>query len=238
MLTGNPVRQAHVRPYPSPFISGDWSITVPYNALDGSHSTPHNGLDFGNGHCGGDVLAVVRMKIIVAGTPAWSLGSHVVRGQSTADPTWRFDVHHLLDDVVSVGQIVEEGGLVGHCGSTGQSTACHVHEAALKKLASGAWVHRDPWPLLKQNNVAVNGEGARFRTASRVSSAIFATSEDDGIIRADGRVLGPLTMPMFVQATVIDGPYVIDGIPGNAWLKVKLDGASRYIAKPLAHYLG
>jgi murein DD-endopeptidase MepM/ murein hydrolase activator NlpD len=243
MLTGNPV-EGHVRPYGSPAISGSWRITAPYLALDSAHTSPHTGLDFGNGRCDDDVLALISGRVTADGIPSWSLGARIVRITSLEHPTWRFFVAHLHSETVSVGQLVTEGQVIGKVGGAkgfsgaGNSTACHIHLTAQQRLASGVWVRRDPWPLLKQNNVAVNGEGARFRTASRVSSAIFATSEDDGIIRADGRVLGPLTMPMFVQATVIDGPYVIDGIPGNAWLKVKLDGSSRYIAKPLAHYLG
>jgi murein DD-endopeptidase MepM/ murein hydrolase activator NlpD len=225
-----------VRPFGSPRIVGDWRVTAPFHALDSAHPTPHSGLDLADGRCGEPVYAPIAGKVLVDGIPSWSGGAVTIRIDDGAG--LRVDLFHSATEIVHVGQVVAAGERVGTVGSTGNSTACHIHLGVKVRLASGLWVLRDPWPRLAQNNVALNGAGINVRTAPTVSAAVYASSRPDGIFRkGDGAKLGPLSLPMYVYGYVTGGPWEIAGVKGNAWAKVKLDGQARYIAKPLIHSL-
>ncbi|MFZ0531062.1 MAG: M23 family metallopeptidase [Propionicimonas sp.] len=56
---------------------------------------------------------------------------------------------HMTDFVVSVGDKVDQGQLIGHVGSTGLSTACHLHFSAYKN-GSGT----DPMEYIGWNSEA------------------------------------------------------------------------------------
>jgi murein DD-endopeptidase MepM/ murein hydrolase activator NlpD len=230
----NPVAQTVVRPYGSPPISGNWRFIALYGQLDSAHTTPHNGLDFGNRRCGDPVYAVTSGTVTKAGRDQY--GAICVDIQAG---DWKYRVAHLVRELVSVGQTITEGTHVGGCGSTGQSTGCHVHLGAWQRV-NGVWRLRDPMPRLRQSNIALNGEGIRIRSTFSVASPsnIVASSKPTGIYRTDGTLIGPLDMPMLLKGYVIGGPYPVgDGTVGNSWAWAKVDGAYRYIAKPLTHSL-
>jgi hypothetical protein len=222
-LIDNVVRQAHISPFGSPSIAGNWRLGHPFGEL--RNGVPHNGCDFDDGECLGDVLAPMASVIDIAGIPtsaAWDYGSggHIVRGRNGK---WRWYIAHLHDDTVGVGQSVALQQLIGHCGGApgmvgaGNSTGCHVH-LTLQELVGTKWVNRDPWPHLRQNNVVVNA-GANIRSAANVTAAVVAQ--------------GPQTL--YTTGSVVGGPYKIAGVAGNTWTRVLLPGSSlpRFVAKPL-----
>ena len=93
-----------------------------------------DGLGAGRGHQGQDLMASCRKPIVAAKAgrvtrvayQASGAGNYaVVRGTSS-----RFDyvyMHMLKKPRVSVGQRLKAGQLIGWVGSTGRSSACHLH---------------------------------------------------------------------------------------------------------------
>lgn len=116
----------------------------------------HNGIDIANKRCGDPIRAVAAGKVLVDGIPSWSLGAIMVRLDHglLADGWWyRSDYYHLKSEGVSVGQHVAAGAVIGRMGSSGRSTACHLHFMLKRrrKNAAGkwtAWVNVNPWPRI------------------------------------------------------------------------------------------
>nr|WP_243863774.1 M23 family metallopeptidase [Brooklawnia cerclae] len=108
-------------PYTSPF-------GYRYNPVYG-YSELHDGLDIG-ASCGTNVYAaasgVVTQAIPAASSGGW--GNRVV-----IDNGWISGVqvstgyNHMTNYIVSVGQSVSRGQVIGYVGTTGLSTGCHLH---------------------------------------------------------------------------------------------------------------
>jgi murein DD-endopeptidase MepM/ murein hydrolase activator NlpD len=88
----------------------------------------HNGVDFG-ASCGQKMYAAANGTVVARGGGDWDPsgnylfidhGAHAGVGLSTS-------YSHAISYVVSVGQHVNRGQLVGYVGSTGWSTGCHLH---------------------------------------------------------------------------------------------------------------
>jgi murein DD-endopeptidase MepM/ murein hydrolase activator NlpD len=88
----------------------------------------HNGVDFG-ASCGQKMYASANGTVVAKGGGDWDPsgnylyidhGAHAGVGLSTS-------YSHAISYVVSVGQRVSRGQLVGYVGSTGWSTGCHLH---------------------------------------------------------------------------------------------------------------
>lgn len=88
----------------------------------------HNGVDFG-ASCGQKLYASANGTVVAKGGGDWDPsgnylyidhGAHAGVGLSTS-------YSHAIRYVVSVGQRVSRGQLVGYVGSTGWSTGCHLH---------------------------------------------------------------------------------------------------------------
>lgn len=109
----------------------------------------HKGIDLGNRHCGDPVIAAKAGTIKAAGPYVYTDGGvtyrpiRVVIGHGDG---WTTEYWHLADEKVSVGQAVARGQVIGHVGSTGNSTACHLH-FVLRRFG----LYRDPWRRLAQN---------------------------------------------------------------------------------------
>jgi murein DD-endopeptidase MepM/ murein hydrolase activator NlpD len=136
----------------------NWRITQPYGCT-GNKNEPrkgtcahfHSGVDIGNRRCGDSIIAVANGKVIVDGIPPWSLGAIMVRlDHGYIDGIrYRTDYYHLKSENVKVGQIVIAGTRIGSCGSTGNSTACHLHFQVKKyKPLTKRWVNINPTPFL------------------------------------------------------------------------------------------
>jgi murein DD-endopeptidase MepM/ murein hydrolase activator NlpD len=82
----------------------------------------HNGIDFGSGR-GTEIYAAANGKVVLSEFNS-SFGNYIVidhkDGQSTA-------YAHLDKLVISKGETVSKGQLIGYSGSTGRSTGPHLH---------------------------------------------------------------------------------------------------------------
>lgn len=84
--------------------------------------TRHVGIDYAI-DCGTDVLASNGGKVIVAYNLIM-IGNTVVIDHGLGLKTY---YEHMQDLNVKVGDIVEKGDIIGHVGTTGYSTGCHLH---------------------------------------------------------------------------------------------------------------
>ena len=136
-------------PVQAPISSGfGWRATPP-GSIDffGTGGYLHSGIDFG-ASCGTPVYAPASGEVWRAdqGQPDGMIGTgnrvvlnHGVIGNSALATNY----YHLTSYVVSVGQWVNAGQLIGYVGTTGNSTGCHLH---FETVLNGALV--DPMGLL------------------------------------------------------------------------------------------
>lgn len=124
--------------------SSSWGLQWPLNTYItsgfGWRSTPsgtfdyggaggyvHTGMDFGGG-CGLPIRASADGEVWNADWAIWTSGNRVVishgvvNGQALATK-----YHHMTRSVVSPGQDVQRGQVIGYTGTTGNSTGCHLH---------------------------------------------------------------------------------------------------------------
>jgi murein DD-endopeptidase MepM/ murein hydrolase activator NlpD len=113
----------------------DYPVNAPITSYYGWRRHPifgdmrlHNGVDFGAG-CGQGMYAPANGTVVAKGggdsDPSGNYlfvdhGAHAGVGLSTS-------YSHAIRYVVSVGQHVNRGQLLGYVGSTGWSTGCHLH---------------------------------------------------------------------------------------------------------------
>lgn len=116
-----------------------------------------DGLGAGRGHQGQDLMAGCRRKVVSAKAgrvrvidyQASGAGNYVVvRGTDS-----KFDyvyMHMIKPPKVSTGQRVAAGQVLGYVGSTGRSSACHLH---FEMWTRPGWYRggavSDPTPYLK-----------------------------------------------------------------------------------------
>jgi murein DD-endopeptidase MepM/ murein hydrolase activator NlpD len=105
---------------------GDFYVTQEFGWTNFDHH--HTGMDmaYHNG-CGGPIYAAGSGTILADGRPNFAYGDTaigVVIGHSQRLQSWYW---HLAREVVSVGQEVETGDLIGYEGATGKATGCHLH---------------------------------------------------------------------------------------------------------------
>ncbi|HYN65075.1 MAG TPA: peptidoglycan DD-metalloendopeptidase family protein, partial [Candidatus Limnocylindrales bacterium] len=95
----------------------------------------HGGIDMAGG-CGTPIMAAKAGVVVASGQPLWPFdaGYGVVIDHGGGIQTWYW--HITTSVVVSPGQVVNTGQLVGYEGSTGFSTGCHLHFAT---NINGVW---------------------------------------------------------------------------------------------------
>jgi murein DD-endopeptidase MepM/ murein hydrolase activator NlpD len=137
---GNPV-DGLINPFGTP-AGGGFRVTARFGQIDADHSTPHQGVDIGNGACFAPILAMADGRV----TMARKLGNaNVVRIAHPQFPGYESGYAHLDAIEVELNSPVERGDRIGTLGKTG-ATACHLHMGM--KLDG---VEIDGWPLLEQN---------------------------------------------------------------------------------------
>jgi murein DD-endopeptidase MepM/ murein hydrolase activator NlpD len=105
---------------------GEFYVTQEFGWTNFDHH--HTGIDmaYRNG-CGGPIYAAGDGLVMADGRPNLAYGDTaigVVIGHSQRLQTWYW---HLSSEIVSVGQHVDVGDLIGYEGATGRATGCHLH---------------------------------------------------------------------------------------------------------------
>lgn len=101
----------------------------------------HLGLDLGNKGCGANVLAAAPGKVSVSDKDP-NGANRIVIDHGDTDTRYL----HMADRLVKEGQSVKQGQVIAHVGTTGLSTACHLHFAVTENGNP-----MDPWTRLAQN---------------------------------------------------------------------------------------
>jgi murein DD-endopeptidase MepM/ murein hydrolase activator NlpD len=110
-----------------------WPLKGPFVVTQEFGRTPweyfHSGIDMAylTPTCGGPIYAAADGVVLAAGRPNLAYGDTaigVIIGHSQELQTWYW---HLSREIVTVGQQVSAGDLIGYEGATGWATGCHLH---------------------------------------------------------------------------------------------------------------
>lgn len=108
-----------------PTISG-WYISSEYgyriSPITGRREL-HNGMDIGGVGCGSDIRAVTNGRVVES-SYHYINGNYVCINHNYGEYTC---YNHMSKRLVSVGDVVSRGQLIGKIGDTGWATACHLH---------------------------------------------------------------------------------------------------------------
>ncbi len=114
-------------------MTQEWGPTTfrlepPYTYRGTYYKNFHGGIDMANG-CGTPIRAVGTGTVKASGRPLWpwDSGYGVVISHGSGVQSWYW--HMKAQVVVSPGQVVSIGQVIGYEGSTGNSTGCHLHFA-------------------------------------------------------------------------------------------------------------
>jgi murein DD-endopeptidase MepM/ murein hydrolase activator NlpD len=108
-------------------LIGDFVVTQEFGPT--IYETFHAGIDIAYYRpiCGGRIYAAADGVVLADGRPKAEWGDTaigVIIGHSQRLQTWYW---HLASEVVSVGQQVHAGDLIGYEGATGWASGCHLH---------------------------------------------------------------------------------------------------------------
>lgn len=134
--------------WPTPTVS---KISSYYGPRWGKN---HNGIDIANGNCWGDKIVAIADGVV---TTYWNncthnygkkpartccgngYGNYITINHGTKDgKTYVAYYAHMASIVVSLGQTVKKGDIIGYIGSTGRSTGAHLHFGI---AVNGSWVN-------------------------------------------------------------------------------------------------
>ncbi len=114
-------------------VTQNWGPTTfllegPYTYRGTYYPHFHGGIDLANG-CGTPIRAIGQGTVVASGRPLWpwDSGYGVVISHGSGVLSWYW--HLQAQVVVSPGQAVSIGQVIGYEGNTGNSTGCHLHFA-------------------------------------------------------------------------------------------------------------
>jgi murein DD-endopeptidase MepM/ murein hydrolase activator NlpD len=120
-------------PEAAPRITQEWGPTnfalePPYTYQGVYYPHFHGGIDMASG-CGAPILASKAGVVVASGQPLmpWDSGFGVVLDHGGGIQTWYWHLQARV--IVSPGQVVSTGQVIGYEGTTGFSTGCHLHFA-------------------------------------------------------------------------------------------------------------
>ena len=177
-------------------------------------SGSHDGIDLGNYACGDPIYAPHDGVLVNRKDPKGALICEIreADGMRTA-------FGHLARFYRSSFTRVARGQLIGYNGSTGLSSGCHIHMT--REHPDGRNV--DPWPLLEQNRPARVNAGVNIRNSASLSGKVYRTTTA-AVVYTSG------------WDWVNGGWHGIGAYP-RQWRKLWVDGAYRYVARPLVTLL-
>lgn len=156
--------------YRQPF-AGSYPITQRYGEKI-TDPNGHTGIDYG---CplGTPVLASADGTVMRAGFAATGYGYYV----TIQHPDGSATVYaHLKTPIVTVGQEVKQGDVIGYSGNTGNSTGPHLHFEARHKWADYK-SHFDPMrlPLICADE-AITEPAKKLKEADALSSKVYISA--------------------------------------------------------------
>ncbi|MBD8044230.1 peptidoglycan DD-metalloendopeptidase family protein [Arthrobacter sp. Sa2BUA2] len=119
-------------PVSAPVTSGFGWRPTPAGTIDfsGTGGYLHSGIDFG-ARCGTPIYAAAAGEVWrsdMGGTEMIGTGNRIVLNHGVIGTSaLATNYYHMSSRVVSAGQWVNAGQLIGYVGSTGNSTGCHLH---------------------------------------------------------------------------------------------------------------
>ena len=117
----------------------------------------HDGVDLGQ-PCGDPAHASLDGTVLYAGTAGGYGNRIILRHANRGGQTFETTYNHLSRIDVGVGDAVKQGDIIGRIGSTGRSTACHMH---FEVILGGSYV--DPLRFL-------TGDTSKASLSRRVGS--------------------------------------------------------------------
>lgn len=126
--------------------AGEFGVTSPFGPRSAPFVGFHDGIDLGNGRCGDPVYSSAAGIVLNSGVDTDGAVFGIIQ-HPDGYQTWYW---HLTAEWLTNGFSIGAGVQLGTVGSTGNSTACHLH-FTIKQLVNGVYVAVDPWPLLAQN---------------------------------------------------------------------------------------
>ena len=163
-LALRPGRGSWLHPLPGGRLtSGYGPRPCPAGAVCNQWTTFHYGLDFSTGRGratgrGATVIAPTPLRITLVQELAPGYGSRIM-ARCLLDPGYIFDFHHFAIGSMAVRQHqeVEAGTALGVEGSTGNSTAAHLHFQVIKPESNDRhMIHADtidPTPILVEKGI-------------------------------------------------------------------------------------
>jgi len=255
MIIGSPVFRL-ITAFRAKRDGDHFAVTQPFGPTDHTGEPPlgkaahfHRGIDLGNFRCGYAVLAVADGTVRYSGKLSNGENVVVIRHGDG----WASSYGHLADREVSAGQGVKKGDKIGDHGTTGFSSACHLHFALKKGLdlvaladfipnrwggrgdTTGEWV--DPWPLLEQNVKIrlVDADAVRLRAEASTSGLPLAFTRQGRIFLTDGTVdVGSVRDWREWGGRVTGGSYTLAGAKNDRWHKIRVGSQWLFVAAPLA----
>ena len=144
--TPYPQPQNKQNPFVKPFIMPcHGKIVGQYGEPRKTHI--HNGIDIAV-PMGTPIKAIADGKVYYAGAnDPKGYGKYIILGHNFNGKTITSEYGHLSSWIVSVGQIVKQGQIIGYSGNTGHSDGPHCHLTIREGVYKG--IHVDPYKYIK-----------------------------------------------------------------------------------------
>jgi murein DD-endopeptidase MepM/ murein hydrolase activator NlpD len=226
-------------------------------------NNPYAGAVLAKFHAGTDWSAPYGTPVVAseAGTvvhSGWAAaGGPFAGGGIIADIVIAGGMHyvpcHLSRVLPGAGQKVKRGQVIGYSGASGNVYVPHVHFAlytgsgwlfryrnAQHYLAGGKYAGSSLIrPAVVATKVCLNGPGINVRTGPHLTSPIYRSSSTvKSAAWPSGYLLCWSGVPGLTFGGIVNGDrYTLGGVTNDDWAKVYINGAYRYVARPLVHFV-
>ena len=141
-------------------VNGHFYISAHYKSNDAVHKGHHNGMDIAGGNIAGQPIRAVADGYVTLvnnkcthnygkrgnccgnGYGNYATVNHGTLTINGSSANYVAYYAHASKIIVSPGQYVKQGDIIGYVGTTGWSTGYHLHFGLLK---NGGWIN--PYPL-------------------------------------------------------------------------------------------